>query len=109
MIVRNIGDQADLSGTWGSHCTNDFRPTYFKGNRFSANCDPGTRQANRSPYGSHGGELFVLRGTGEMGVDDEMQQMGPGDATWIPTGSSHCLLHAGDQNLVILKVTSPNW
>lgn len=52
---------------------------------------------------------FVLQGTGEMGVDDEKQQVGPGDATWIPTGSSHSLLNSGDQNLVILVVASPNW
>ena len=51
----------------------------------------------------------VLQGTGEMSVDDENQQVGPGDATWIPTGSSHGLLNNGDENLVILVVASPKW
>jgi mannose-6-phosphate isomerase-like protein (cupin superfamily) len=52
---------------------------------------------------------FVLQGTGEMGVDDEKRQVGPGDATWIPTGSSHSLLNNGDEKVVILVVASSNW
>ena len=52
---------------------------------------------------------FVLSGAGEMGVDDEKQQVGPGDATWIPAGSSHSLLNNGEEDLVILVVASPNW
>ena len=52
---------------------------------------------------------FVLRGSGEMGVDAEKRQVGPGDATWIPTGSSHTLLNNGNEELAILVVASPNW
>ena len=52
---------------------------------------------------------FVLTGSGEMGVDDESRQVGPGDATWIPTRSSHSLLNNGNEDLVILVVASPNW
>ncbi len=52
---------------------------------------------------------FVLTGSGEMGVDDESRQVGPGDATWIPTGSSHSLLNNGNEDLVILVVASRNW
>ena len=52
---------------------------------------------------------FVLQGTAEMGVDNEKQQVGSGDATWIPTGSSHGLLNSGNENLVILVVAKPNW
>jgi mannose-6-phosphate isomerase-like protein (cupin superfamily) len=52
---------------------------------------------------------FVASGSGEMGVDDESQQVGPGDATWIPTGSSHSLLNNGNEDLVILVVASSNW
>ena len=36
-------------------------------------------------------------------------QVGPGDATWIPAGSSHSLLNNGDEDMVILVVASPNW
>ena len=52
---------------------------------------------------------FVLQGTGEMHVDDESRRVGPGDATWIPTGSSHRLLNNGDEDLIILVVASSNW
>ena len=52
---------------------------------------------------------FVLSGEGEMHVDDESRQVGPGDATWIPTGSSHSLLNTGNAELVILVVASPAW
>ncbi len=44
-----------------------------------------------------------------MSVDDETRQVGPGDATWIPTGSSYRLLNIGEGNLVILVVASYNW
>jgi mannose-6-phosphate isomerase-like protein (cupin superfamily) len=52
---------------------------------------------------------FVLTGSGEMAVDDEKREVGPGDATWIPTGSSHSLLNNGEADLVILVVASPHW
>ncbi len=48
-------------------------------------------------------------GSAEMAVDDENRQVGPGDATWIPTGSSHSLLNNENEDLVILVVASPNW
>ncbi|MGD1987109.1 MAG: cupin domain-containing protein [Desulfobacterales bacterium] len=50
-----------------------------------------------------------MRGSGEMGVDDEKRHVGPGDATWISTGLSHRLLNNGDEELVILVVAFPNW
>ena len=52
---------------------------------------------------------FVLTGSGEMAVDDEKREVGPGDATWIPTGSNHSLLNNGEADLVILVVASPHW
>jgi mannose-6-phosphate isomerase-like protein (cupin superfamily) len=44
-----------------------------------------------------------------MYVDEDNRQVGPGDATWIPAGSSHSLLNNGKEDLVILVVASPNW
>ncbi len=51
---------------------------------------------------------FVLAGAADMGVDDDQRPAGPGDATWIPTGSSHSLLNNGEEDLVILVVASAN-
>lgn len=50
---------------------------------------------------------FVLSGTGRIQVDDQMRPMGPGDATWIPTGSVHALENDGQQDCVVLVVASP--
>jgi mannose-6-phosphate isomerase-like protein (cupin superfamily) len=36
---------------------------------------------------------FVASGTGVMQVDDEKQQVNPGDAIWIPEGSAHSLVN----------------
>jgi mannose-6-phosphate isomerase-like protein (cupin superfamily) len=44
-----------------------------------------------------------------MAVDDEKRQVGPGDATRVPTGSSHRLFNNGAEKLVILVVALPNW
>ena len=52
---------------------------------------------------------FVLSGSGEMRVDEEARQVGPGDATWIPVGSAHSLLNNGKEDLVVLVIASPNW
>ncbi|MDP2861784.1 MAG: cupin domain-containing protein [Desulfobacterales bacterium] len=50
-----------------------------------------------------------MSGTGLMQVDDESRQVGPGDATWIPTGSGHALLNNGHEDCVILVVASSGW
>jgi mannose-6-phosphate isomerase-like protein (cupin superfamily) len=52
---------------------------------------------------------FVLSGSGEMRVGEEARQVGPGDATWIPTGASHSLLNSGQEDCVILVVASSPW
>ena len=52
---------------------------------------------------------FVLNGSGEMRVDEDARQVGPGDATWIPVGSAHSLLNNGQEDLVVLVIASPNW
>jgi mannose-6-phosphate isomerase-like protein (cupin superfamily) len=52
---------------------------------------------------------FIANGSGEMRVDKEARQVGPGDAIWIPAGSSHALLNNGHEDLVILVVASPAW
>jgi mannose-6-phosphate isomerase-like protein (cupin superfamily) len=52
---------------------------------------------------------FVLSGSGEIRVEDESRQVGPGDATWIPVGSLHALKNNGDEDCVILVIASSNW
>lgn len=52
---------------------------------------------------------FILSGSGEMRVDNEKRQIGPGDAIWIPAGSEHALMNNGDGECSILVVASPAW
>ena len=113
MIVRNISDREVLETTYTAHggaiaqMILDRRTLKEIGFLAIATLDPGRKiEAHVDPMEEI---YFVLQGSGEMGVDDESRQVGPGDATWIPTGSSHSLLNNGAENLVILVVASPNW
>jgi len=42
-------------------------------------------------------------------VDEEKRHVVPGDAIWIPTGSSHGLANTGNEDLVVLVIASPVW
>ena len=52
---------------------------------------------------------YILKGEGQMSVDEETKHVKPGDAIWIPAGSRHSLVNAGEVECVILVVASPNW
>ncbi|MGD9057249.1 MAG: cupin domain-containing protein [Desulfobacterales bacterium] len=113
MIVRNMNDKAVMETTYLAHggaiaqMILDRRILKEIGFLAIATLEPGKKiEAHVDPMEEI---YFVLQGSGEMGVDEETRQVGPGDATWIPTGSSHSLLNNGDENLVILVVASPNW
>jgi mannose-6-phosphate isomerase-like protein (cupin superfamily) len=113
MIVRNLRDKAVMETTYLAHggaiaqMILDRRILKEIGFLAIATLSPGKRiEAHADPMEEI---YFVLSGSGEMGVDDEKRQVGPGDATWIPAGSSHSLLNNGNEDLVILVVASPNW
>ncbi len=113
MIVRNLNDKAVMETTYLAHggaiaqMILDRRILKEIGFLAIATLEPGKKiEAHADPMEEI---YFVLQGSGEMGIDEETRQVGPGDATWIPTGSSHSLLNNGDENLVILVVASPNW
>jgi mannose-6-phosphate isomerase-like protein (cupin superfamily) len=52
---------------------------------------------------------FIMTGEGEMSVQNETRHVKPGDATWIPTGSSHTLTNSGNEDCVILVIAAPAW
>ena len=114
MIVRNLRDKAVMDTTYLAHggaiaqMILDQRTLKEIGFLAIATLAPGKLiEAHVDPMEEI---YFVVSGSGEMGVDDENQQVGPGDATWIPTGSSLIsLLNNGDEDLVILVVASSNW
>ena len=111
MIVRNLNDKEVLETTYIAHggaiaqMILDMRILKEIGFLAIARLAPGREiEAHIDPMEEI---YFVLSGTGQMRVDDESRQVGPGDATWIPVGAAHALLNSGQEELVILVVASP--
>ncbi len=50
---------------------------------------------------------YILDGTGQMQVGDDVRQVGPGDAIAIPPGASHTLVNTGDSVLKLLCCCAP--
>lgn len=50
---------------------------------------------------------YVLAGTGEMRVQEDVAQVGPGDAILIPAGAVHALRNTGSGDLKILCCCAP--
>ena len=111
MIVRNINDKEVTETTYLAHggaiarMILDMRTLKEIGFLAVATLAPGKKiESHVDPMEEI---YFVVNGTGEMKVDNESKQVGPGDATWIPTGSSHSLLNNGEEDCTILVVASP--
>jgi len=111
MIVRNLRDKEVLETTYIAHGGGiaqmilDRRvlteigffacATLAKGKELEAHIDP-----MEEIY-------FMVSGEGEMTVGDDSRHVVPGDAIWIPAGSSHSLLNTGEGDCFILVVASP--
>ena len=113
MIVRNLKDKEVLDTSYIAHggaiaqMILDQRVLKEIGFLAIAQLSPGKEiEAHIDPMEEI---YFVLSGSGEIRVDEESKSVGPGDATWIPTGSSHSLLNNGKENCIILVVASPAW
>ena len=113
MIVRNLRDKAVMETTYLAHggaiAQMVLDQRILKEIGFLAIATLAPRKVIEAHVDPMEEIYFILSGSGEMGVNDESQQVGPGDATWIPTGSSHRLLNNGNEDLVILVVASSNW
>ena len=113
MIVRNVNDKEVLDTTYLAHggaiaqMILDRRTLKEIGFLAIARLAPGKEiEAHVDPMEEI---YFVLSGSGEMRVDEEVRQVEPGDATWIPVGSAHSLLNSGQEDCVILVIASPAW
>jgi len=110
MIVRNLNDKEVLETTYRAHGGGiaqmilDQRILEEIGFLAIAKLEPGKElESHVDPMEEI---YFVLSGTGVMRVDDEEQQVNPGDATWIPVGSAHSLFNNGTESCFILVVAS---
>jgi quercetin dioxygenase-like cupin family protein len=65
--------------------------------------------AHERHYHPHADEvLYVLRGRGGAGTDENEHEIGPGDAQFIPAGAVHWLRNLDDENeLEIVGCYSP--
>jgi mannose-6-phosphate isomerase-like protein (cupin superfamily) len=111
LIVRNLKDKEVIETTYRAHGGGiaqmilDQRVLAEIGFLAIAQLEPGKElESHIDPMEEI---YFVLNGTGVMRVDDEEQQVNPGDATWIPVGSAHSLFNNGTEPCVILVVASP--
>lgn len=113
MIVRNISDKEVMETTYAAHggaiaqMVLDMRTLKEIGFLAIARLAPDrVLEEHVDPMEEI---YFVLSGSGEMHVDDDARQVGPGDAVWIPVGSRHSLVNNGKEEIIILVVASPAW
>ena len=55
----------------------------------------------------HEGEdqIYIIKsGRGMMQIDDEKQEVGPGELVYIPSGSIHALSPLGDESVVLYSI-----
>jgi len=111
MIVKNVNDKEVTDTTYLAHggaiarMILDRRNLKEIGFLAIATLAPGKEiEAHVDPMEEI---YFILSGSGEMRVDDETKHVDPGDAVWIPTGSTHSLVNSGEEDCTILVVASP--
>ncbi|MFH1350293.1 MAG: cupin domain-containing protein [Pseudomonadota bacterium] len=113
MIVRNVNDKEVLETTYLAHggaiaqMILDQRILKEIGFLAIGRLEPGKRI---EPHVDPMEEIyFFMDGKGEMSVDEETRDVGPGDAIWIPAGSRHGVYNPGTDECVILVIASPFW
>lgn len=113
MIVRNVNDREVLETTYLAHggavaqMILDQRTLKEIGFLAIARLESGrTIEAHVDPMEEI---YFILAGEGSMSVGLETRPVKPGDAVWIPAGSSHSLTNSGNGDCLVLVVASPNW
>lgn len=52
---------------------------------------------------------YILRGQGEMHIDDECQAVEPGDTVYIPPHAKQFIHNSGTEPLVFICLVDPAW
>jgi len=52
---------------------------------------------------------YIFAGTARMRIDDQLRDVGPGDAIAIPPGAVHQITNTGDQVLTFLCCCAPGY
>jgi mannose-6-phosphate isomerase-like protein (cupin superfamily) len=109
MDIRNINEVAAFTTKDGSEIREllAYRNSCIRNQSLAeARLAPGT---GTTPHSHRETEeiYYILEGVGQMRVDQEVRQVGPGDAIAIPPGTSHLLLNTGNCTLKLLCCCSP--
>ncbi|CAF1024369.1 unnamed protein product [Brachionus calyciflorus] len=68
---------------------------------------PGT---SSQPHSLEAVEVFyIIRGKGEMHIDDEVQVVEPGDTVYIPANAVQWIVNKFDETLEFLALVEPSW
>ena len=52
---------------------------------------------------------YILKGSGRMFVDEEYEDVGPGDTIYVPPNAIQYVKNTGDADLVFLCIVYPSW
>jgi mannose-6-phosphate isomerase-like protein (cupin superfamily) len=52
---------------------------------------------------------YILSGTGEMSIDNQVQSIEPGDAVYIPPNAVQFLRNTGTEAIVFICIVDPAW
>jgi len=52
---------------------------------------------------------YILNGSGRMYVDEESEDVGPGDTIYVPPNATQYIENTGDADLVFLCIVYPSW
>ncbi|MEM6500541.1 MAG: cupin domain-containing protein [Cyanobacteria bacterium P01_C01_bin.89] len=66
--------------------------------------------ATSAPHSLTTSEVYyILSGTAQMHIDNEVQSIGPGDAVYIPPNAKQYVVNGGADPLVFLCIVDPAW
>jgi mannose-6-phosphate isomerase-like protein (cupin superfamily) len=68
---------------------------------------PGETSTRHSLAGSE--VYYILSGTGLMSINEEQQEVSPGDAVYIPADAVQCIKNIDSEVLVFLCIVDPAW
>jgi len=52
---------------------------------------------------------YILNGTGEMHIDNEIQTVAPGDTIYIPPNAKQFIQNSGSVPLIFICIVDPAW
>lgn len=96
---RRGGQVSYLLLTKGQFGSNNLSITWVEG-----------EHGSEQPVHAHGANeqvYVIIRGRGIMRVGNEQQEVGPGTVVFVPPGTGHAILNAGEEPLVYVSATAP--